>query len=411
MIPLTYKVWFIFLAVRGRGCNPKVDRYLNFSYNLRGVIFVGITYLEDKVKNHRHNLHNLAELSHVEFNTAKYIRSYLKGLGVEYEIYLKTATVGVIKGKNPEKTIAFRADIDALPSPKGAEHLCGHDGHMSILLGLIEYLIDNKEKLNDNIVFIFQPAEEDTGGAKRLVDAGVLKKYNVDEIYGLHIHPDFEEGYVGCKSGYLMSQNGELNIDIMGKAGHGAIPQNAIDSILIGSHFVTSLQSIISRSIDPMEGAVLTIGKISGGTVRNIIAESVRLEGTIRCFNPDVYDTIVTHIEEFGKGFEISYNCNINLEFIDGYLAVNNDEKLFEEFVQAIGKEKINETLPLMISEDFSFYQKEVPGLFFMLGSKNEKKGFVNGLHNLDFDFNEDILINGLEIYETLLRYKNSLSS
>ena len=368
-----------------------------------------IKYLEDRVKSHRHNLNNLAELSHVEFNTAKYIRNYLEKLGVEYEIYLDTATVGIIKGKKPQKTIAFRSDIDALPSPKGAEHLCGHDGHMSILLGLIEYIVDNKDKLNDNIVFIFQPAEEDSGGAKRLIDAGVLKKYNVDEIYGLHIHPDFKEGYVGCKAGYLMSQNGELNVEIIGKGGHGAIPQNATDAVLIGAHFVTSLQSIISRNIDPMEGAVLTIGKICGGSARNIIAERVRLEGTIRYFNPDVYDTIRTHIEEFAKGFEISYNCNVNLEFIDGYFAVKNDEKLFEEFREAIGKEKIVKTSPLMISEDFSFYQKEVPGLFFMLGARNEEKGFVDALHNLNFNFNEDILMNGLEIYETLLNYKGSL--
>ena len=368
-----------------------------------------IKYLEETVKSHRHNLNNLAELSHVEFNTAKYIRNYLEKLGVEYEIYLETATVGIIKGKNPQKTIAFRSDIDALPSPNGAKHLCGHDGHMSILLGLIEYIVNNKNKLNDNIVFIFQPAEEDSGGAKRLIDAGVLKKYKVDEIYGLHIHPDFKEGYIGCKAGYLMSQNGELNVEIIGKGGHGAIPQNATDAVLIGAHFVTSLQSIISRNIDPMEGAVLTIGKIYGGSARNIIAERVRLEGTIRCFNPNVYDTIRTHIEEFAKGFEISYNCHVNLEFIDGYFAVNNDEKLFEEFVEAVGKEKIVKTSPLMISEDFSFYQREVPGLFFMLGARNEEKGFVDALHNLNFNFNEDILMNGLEIYETLLKHKNSI--
>ena len=368
-----------------------------------------IKCLEDRVKSHRHNLNNLAELSNMEFNTAKYIRNNLEKIGVEYEIYLDTATVGIIKGKNPQKTIAFRSDIDALPSPKGAKHLCGHDGHMSILLGLIEYIVDNKDKLNDNIVFIFQPAEEDRGGAKRLIDAGVLKKYKVDEIYGLHIHPDFPEGYIGCKAGYLMSQNGELNVDIIGKGGHGAIPQDATDSILIGAHFVTSLQSIISRNIDPMEGAVLTIGKISGGSARNIIAERVRLEGTIRCFNPDIYETITNHIEEFARGFEMSYNCSINLEIISGYLAVNNDEKLFEEFVYAVGKEKIIKTPPLMISEDFSFYQREVPGLFFMLGAQNEEKGFVNALHNLKFNFNEDILMNGLDIYVTLLKHKGSL--
>ncbi|WP_343338269.1 N-acetyldiaminopimelate deacetylase [Terrisporobacter petrolearius] len=368
-------------------------------------------YLEDRVKSHRYNLHNLAELSHVEFNTAKYIRDYLEKLGVEYEIYLETATVGIIKGKNPKKTIAFRSDIDALPSPKGAEHLCGHDGHMSILLGLIEYIVDNKNKLNDNIVFVFQPAEEDTGGAERLMDAGVFKKYKVDEVYGLHIHPDFPEGYVACRPGYLMAQNGEINIDIIGKGGHGAMPQNTKDAVLIASEFVTSLQSIISRNINPIEGAVITIGKITGGSVRNIIAEEVRLEGTIRCFNPSVYDTMVNRIREFIKGFEISYGCKINAEIVHGYLAVNNDKNLYNEFVNAIGKDMIIETDPLMISEDFSYYQREVPGLFFMLGGRNEEKGFVNGLHNFNFNFNEDILIRGLNIYKQLLEYKDSLHS
>lgn len=372
---------------------------------------MNISYLDEKLRGHRQNLHQLAELSHNEFNTAKYIRDYLDKLGVEYEVYLETATVGIIKGQNPKKTIAFRADIDALPSKNGAEHLCGHDGHMSILLGLIEYLVGNKEKLNDNIVFVFQPAEEDTGGAKRLMEAGIFNKYNVDEVYGLHIHPDFQEGYIACRPGYLMAQNGEINIDIIGRGGHGAIPQNAIDSILIASEFVTSLQSIISRNINPIEGSVLTIGKISGGSVRNIIAESVRLEGTMRCFNPDVYDTMVNRIKKFANGFEISYNCKVNVEVKDGYLAVNNDKELFNELVSAVGKEKIIETDPLMISEDFSYYQKEVPGIFFMLGARNEEKGFVNGLHNINFDFNEDILIEGLKIYEAILKYKNSICS
>ncbi len=368
-----------------------------------------ISYLEDKVKNHRHNLHNLAELSHVEFKTAKYIRDYLEKLGVEYEIYLETATVGIIKGKNPQKTIAFRSDIDALPGPNGPAHLCGHDGHMSILLGVIEYLIENKEKLNDNIVFIFQPAEEDTGGAKRLIEQGVLKKYKVDEIYGLHIHPDFEEGYIGCKSGYLMAQNGEININIEGKGGHGAIPQSTKDAIIIATQYISSLQTIVSRNINPIQGAVVTIGKITGGSARNIIAQSVKLEGTIRCFDENVYKKMIDRMHEIAKGFEVAYDCKISIEVMHGYLAVKNDKKLYKEFVDSVGVDKIIETEPLMISEDYSYYQREVPGLFFMLGAKNKEKGFVSSLHSFDFDFNEDILINALKIYKTLLKYKKTI--
>ena len=308
--------------------------------------------------------------------------------------------------------LASLDDIAWLLNLRGGDVEC-NPVFLSYLLisdGQCNLYID-KEKLNDNIVFVFQPAEEDTGGAKRLMDAGVFKKYKVDEVYGLHIHPDFPEGYIACRPGYLMAQNGELNIDIIGKGGHGAIPQNTKDAILIASEFITSLQSIISRNINPIEGAVITIGRITGGSVRNIIAEDVRLEGTIRCFNPSVYDTMVNRIRAFVKGFEVSYGCKINAEIVHGYLAVNNDKKLYAEFVNAIGKDMIIETDPLMISEDFSYYQREVPGLFFMLGARNEEKGFVNGLHNFNFNFNEDILMDGLNIYKLLLEYKNSLRS
>ena len=336
-----------------------------------------ISYIDKIVKQHRSNLHKIAELSHVEFKTAKYIRDYLDKLNIEYETPLETATVGIIKGKNPKKTIAFRADIDALPTEDGAQHLCGHDGHMSILLGFLEYIMDNKESLNDNIVFVFQPAEEDTGGAERLMKAGVFKKYNVDEVYGLHIHPDFPEGYIGCKAGYLMAQNGEIDVEIIGKSGHGAIPQNTIDGIIIGANFVNSVQSIVSRNLNPMEGAVLTFGKMTAGSIRNIIAENVKLEGTMRCFNPDIYDTMKRRLLEFAKGFEIAYNCKVNVTIDDGYLAVNNDENLFDEFVEAVGKEKITKTEPLMISEDFSYYQKKFQDFSLCKGLEMKKKDLL----------------------------------
>ena len=239
--------------------------------------------------------------------------------------------------------------------------------------------------------------------------AGVFKKYNVDEVYGLHIHPDFPEGYIGCKAGYLMAQNGEIDVEIIGKSGHGAIPQNTIDGIIIGANFVNSVQSIVSRNLNPMEGAVLTFGKMTAGSIRNIIAENVKLEGTMRCFNPDIYDTMKRRLLEFAKGFEIAYNCKVNVTIDDGYLAVNNDENLFDEFVEAVGKEKITKTEPLMISEDFSYYQKEVPGLFFMQGARNEEKGFVNGLHSLKFDFNEDIMLDAIKTYVKLLKFKGSV--
>lgn len=368
-----------------------------------------IRNIKENMKNNRKELHVLAEIGNKEYKTSNYIKDYLKNIGVEFEGILETAIVGIIKGKNPKKTIAFRSDMDALTMGDKVMHLCGHDGHMSVLLGLITYLNEQRENLIDNIVFIFQPAEEGPGGAKPLIDAGIVEKYNIDEIYGLHIYPEIPEGYVGTRPNYFLAQVGELDIDIIAKSGHGAMPQNGIDGIVLASSFIESLQTIISRNISPLENAVLTIGKMEGGTRRNIIAENIRIEGTIRAFKPEVYETIKKRIRDLAKGYEVAYNCSINVEIRDDYPAVNNNEALYEEFVEAIGQEKVIKLEPIMISEDFSFYQKEIPGLFFMLGARNEEKGFVNGLHSINFNFDESILGNALDIYVKLLKYKKSL--
>ncbi|MEF9992317.1 MAG: amidohydrolase [Peptostreptococcaceae bacterium] len=368
-----------------------------------------ICNIKESMKNNRKELHVLAEIGHKEFKTSNYIKNYLKNIGVEFEQYLDTAVVGIIKGKNSTKTIAFRSDMDALTMGEKAMHLCGHDGHMSILLGLVTYLNEQREKLIDNIVFIFQPAEEGPGGAEPLIKAGIVEKYNIDEIYGLHIYPEIPEGYVGTRPNYFLAQVGELDIDITAKSGHGAMPQNGIDGIVLASSFIGSLQTIVSRNISPLDNAVLTVGKMYGGTRRNIIAENIRIEGTIRAFKPEVYETIKQRVRELAKGYEVAYNCKIDVEIRDDYPAVNNNETLYEEFEAAIGNEKLIKLEPIMISEDFSFYQQVIPGLFFMLGAKNEDKGFVNGLHSVNFNFDESILGNALDVYIKLLKHKKSL--
>ena len=374
---------------------------------------VQIENLTQKIYKHRKELQCIAEIGRKEFKTSKYIKDYLDKINVNYNTYLDTAIVGKIDGRIGERTIAFRADMDGLSTDEGVKHLCGHDGHMSILLGLIEFINGNKENLNDNIVFIFQPAEEGPGGAEELINLGILKEYNVDEIYGLHIYPDIPQGKVGIREGYFLSHSGEIEIEINGKSGHGAMPQNGVDSILIASNIINNLQSIISRNISPIDNAVLTIGKINGGVRRNIIAESVKLEGTIRAFKPSVYDNIKLRMKEICKGVELAYNCNINLHIKDDYPAVNNNKTLCKEFIKSIqvnyGYDTVIELDPLMISEDFSYYQREIPGLFFMLGSKNDEKGYINGLHNINFNFDEEILLNGLDIYINLLKYKKAI--
>ena len=368
-------------------------------YNLKDIIF-----------NHRKSLNCIAEKGREEFKTSKYIRDYLDKIGVEYETYIGTATTGIIKGKIGNKTIAFRADIDGLTTEDGVKHLCGHDGHTSILLGLIEFIKENQENLDDNIVFIFQPAEEGPGGANDLIKEGIIDKYKIDEIYGLHIYPEIEKGYVGIREGYFMAQIGDFDIDIIAKSGHGAMPQNGIDGVVIAANLINSLQTVVSRNVSPIDSAVLSIGLINGGTKRNIIAENINLQGTVRTFNPRVYVSMKERIKEICKGIELSYNCKINVEIRDDYPSVNNDKNLYEKFVEAVGSNSVIELDPLMISEDFSYYQMEVPGLFFMLGSRDEKKGFVSGLHSMNFNFDEEILINGLQIYIKLLQYKKSMN-
>lgn len=369
-----------------------------------------INSIKYKIFNHRKSLNCIAEVGRKEFKTANYIREYLKSIGVEYEIYLETATVGILKGKIGNKTIAFRADIDGLTTENGVKHLCGHDGHTSILLGLIEYIKLNIENLNDNIVFIFQPAEEGPGGAKDLISEGIFDKYNIDEIYGLHIYPEIQEGHIGIKDGYFFAQVGDFDIDIKTKSGHGAMPQNGIDGVLIASNLVNNIQSIISRNISPLDNAVITIGKMTVGSRRNIIAENARLEGTIRAFNPKVYEKIKERINLICKGLEKSFDCNIKLYIKDDYPSVYNNKNLYNEFINAIDKNRIINLEPMMIAEDFSYYQREVPGLFFMLGSRNESLGFTNGLHSLDFNFREEILLDGINTYLKLLKYKNSIN-
>lgn len=366
--------------------------------------------LKDTVYNHRKYLNTIAEVGLCEFKTAKYIRENLDRLNIEYETFIETATVGMIKGKEGKKTIAFRSDIDGLMTEDGVKHLCGHDAHMSILLGFIEFLKQNEDKLIDNIVFIFQPAEEGPGGAELLVKEGVLEKYNVDEIYGLHIYPEIESGFVGVREGYFLAQVGEFEINITGKSGHGAMPQNGNDAIIIASNLVNTLQSIVSRNVAPIDNAVLSIGTINGGSRRNIIAENVNLGGTIRAFKPEVYDLLKSRINEICKGFEVTYNCKIEVEITDYYPAVYNDFELYNEFVEAIGESKIIKLDPLMISEDFSYYQKVVKGLFFMLGSKDVKKGHINGLHNFNFSFDEEVLMMAIDFYKDLLKHKKSIN-
>lgn len=366
--------------------------------------------IKKNLKKHRIELRNRAELGFKEWKTKKYIESFLDKLEIKYETIVETGIIGKIKGIEPKKTIAFRADMDGLETGEKVKHLCGHDSHMSILLGLIEFLSKNKDRVLDDIVFLFQPAEEAPGGAKPIIESKILDKYKVDEIYGLHIFPELEQGKLASRKKHFLSANAEVDIKIQGKSGHGALPQNSIDSIVAGSQMITALQSIVSRSISPIDQGVLTIGKINAGTRRNIIAENFEMQGTLRAFKKDVYEKIKSRIFEVAKGISEMFNVDVNVFVKDDYPSVINDEILFEEAKEILKKDLI-EIQPLMISEDFSYYQENIPGLFFLLGSKNTEKNFTSSLHSINFDYDEDVLLQGLNYYIRLLEGKNSINS
>lgn len=361
------------------------------------------------VQTHRQYLHQIPELGFCEFQTSAYLKEQLKKLG--YEVY-STAKTGILayrKGVS-EECIAFRSDMDGLSiteetnvdfasTIEGQMHACGHDGHMSILLGFATY-VSTLSSLKKSLLFIFQPAEEGPGGAEVIVKEGVLKKFNVKSIFGLHIYPEIEEGKFGLRPGAMTAQTGELDLMIEGVGGHGAMPHKSNDALIVAAQLINSYQSIISRNLNPIEAGVLTIGTINGGERRNIIAQKVELTGTIRAFSEDIYEMIKKRMNEINHGLELMFNVKVSTQLTDMYPSIMNDPSLFDLISQSKLGEHLIEIDPMMIAEDFSYYQKEVPGLFFMLGSRNEALGYTYPLHHAKFNFSERVMVDGIKLYD-----------
>ncbi|MBB6218273.1 amidohydrolase [Anaerosolibacter carboniphilus] len=378
-----------------------------------------VAAMKEEIIELRRVLHQIPESGFEEYKTSAFIIGKLKEYGIEvHENIAGTGVIGYLKGTVGDQTIAFRADMDALSveektnltyasTHKGMMHACGHDAHMAILLGLAGFLSKNKDIVRWNVVFLFQPAEEGPGGAEPMIQEGIIQKFKIDRIMGLHVFPEVSEGKVACRPGPVMAQTGEFDITITAKSGHGAIPHKAIDGIVIASNLIMNYQSIVSRNIDPVEGAVMTIGKMWGGERRNIIAGQVVLEGTMRAFSEEVYRTMQQRMKEIAEGVALSYQCKIDIVFRDMYPAVVNDEEMFYELQTAVGQENLEIIAPQMIAEDFSYFQKVVPGLFFFLGTRNEQEGYVYPLHNSCFNLNEEILLAGIQVYLNYMRLKN----
>lgn len=368
----------------------------------------------------RRELHQWPELDFKLNKTVNIIEESLKNWDVYYEKNI--GIVSEIKGKDETVTIALRADMDALPIKEetgldfsskniGKMHACGHDAHMAILLGTIKVLKENQKNLPCNVRFIFQPAEETTGGAKPMIKDGVLK--NVDCIFGLHVDPELKYGKIGIKYGARNASSIDLIIKVEGKSCHGASPADGVDAIVVMANVITSLQSIISRNIDAQESAVISLGKILGGTKENIIAQEVICSGTIRTLSTEVKKVLIVRIKEMVENIAKAYGAKGIVETRESYTALINHDSYVtlvkNNGIKLLGKENVVEKKIVdMGVEDFAYYLEEVPGVFFDLGVKNEEKGIVYPLHNNKFDLDERALVIGIkmEILNIISAYK-----
>ncbi|AOZ91548.1 M20 family metallopeptidase [Paenibacillus crassostreae] len=363
----------------------------------------------------RRHLHQHPELSYQEENTALFVATKLRELGLQVQTKFGGGygVVATLHGALPGKTIALRADMDALPiedekdckyrsEVKGVMHACGHDGHTSMLLGVASYFTQLQSQLRGNIVFIFQPAEEVCpGGAQGMIQSGVLN--GVDAIYGIHLWTPLPVGTVGTAGGPFMAAADEFFIDMIGKGGHGGIPHVTIDSIVAGSAVVMQLQSIVSRSVDPLQPAVVTIGTIEGGFAQNVIAEKCRITGTVRTFDIDTRLMIRDRIESMVSLTAQSYGAKSIVDYVMGYPPLVNDQEEVERFFRVAEKnfksDRVLLVPKLMIAEDFAYYVQEIPGCFMLVGAGNADKAMDYPHHHPLFDFDEEAMYNGLKLF------------
>ncbi|MFB4160132.1 M20 family metallopeptidase [Geomicrobium sp. JSM 1781026] len=365
----------------------------------------------------RREMHMNPELSFQEVHTPKKIANYLRDLGLEVRTEVGgRGVVGKLQGEKPGKTIAFRADFDALPiqdqknvdyksTVDGAMHACGHDIHTASLLGAAKVLSQHKDKISGSIVFIHQFAEEQIpGGAISMIEDGCLD--GVDEIYGAHVWTSIPLGTIGIIGDYAMAAGDQFDIEIIGKGGHGAKPHVTVDSIYIASQVLNQLHQIVGRQVDPLKTGVITVGKINGGQAFNIIAENTNMSGTVRTFDAEVRDTIEEKIKQVTTAVCEGLGGTANISYTRGYPALYNHPeplKNVDDLAQnVVGKPHVKYLLPSPGMEDFAYYVKEVPGAFFFIGGANEEINAVYPNHHPKFDVDERCMLNAAKMFISL---------
>ena len=370
--------------------------------------------IRDAVIAWRRALHQAPELSFHETRTSAFVAETLAGFGgLEISRPTPTSVVARLVGDAAGPVLALRADIDALPIHEandhdfvsrapGVMHACGHDGHTAMLLGAAQVLAARRDQLRGEVRFIFQHAEElPPGGAAELVAAGVMD--GVDLVIGAHLWLPLPFGEVGVKAGPLMASPDTFRIVIEGAGGHAAMPQLTVDSVAIAAQVITNLQHVVSRAVDPLASAVVSVTRIVGGTAANVIPGSVELEGTVRTFDPALRERVPLLMERIIAGVTSAHGARYQWEYVRGYHPVLNDEQacglLRRAVVRALGAEALAEGTPTMGGEDFSAYQQRAPGAFFFIGARNEERGIVYPHHHERFDLDERALDYGTRIF------------
>ena len=359
-------------------------------------------------------MHRNPEVSYHEQETSRFVYETLESFGdLELARPTGTSVVARLVGERPGRTLAIRADIDALPIQEendfdfasrnpGAMHACGHDGHTAMLLGTAKILSGMRERINGEVRFIFQHAEElSPGGAEELVEAGVMD--GVDAVIGAHLWSQLAVGKIGVTHGPMMAAPDIFEITIRGKGGHAAMPHQVVDSIAVGAQVVTNLQHVVSRETDPIDHVVVSVTKFSGGTTHNVIPGTVEMVGTVRTLDPEVRERVPELMERVIKGVTEAHGADYEFRYKPGYRPVINAEEVtgvIEETVRdVLGEGALEIMPPNMGGEDFSAYQQKAPGAFFLVGAGNEEKGIVNPHHHPRFTIDEDALDNGVRMF------------
>jgi amidohydrolase len=367
---------------------------------------------KDRIIRTRRDLHRIPEPAYTEEKTSRYVAESLRREGLEVQTKVaKTGVVGLLRGARPGKTLLIRSDIDALyieeatglpfaSEHKGRMHACGHDCHMAMVLGAATVLGRLKDRLSGSVKFVFQPAEEGPGGAKPMIEEGVMENPAVDFSVGGHVWPDLPEGSVGVKAGPLMAAMDRFDLKIIGKGGHGAMPHLCVDALDVGTQVIAALQRIVSRHIKPLQPAVVTVGSFHAGTSFNVIPGAAEMCGTTRTFDHDVWRSWPERLETVIRGVCQSMGARYELTYTQGYPPVVNDEWMADVVRQCaadtVGTERVVEPEPTLGGEDMAFFLERSQGCYFFLGVGREGGA---GVHTPTFDIREDHLLTGTEIF------------